>query len=91
MLIENKIKINLYRKTSLVRNKKPESLPVRYYVLICFNDMNGCIIFMRRHSQKKKKKVGEKWEKTHTGKSFFSSHCVKYARIRMLSDPYFPE
>ena len=59
MLIENKIKINLYRKTSLVRNKKPESLPVRYYVLICFNDMNGCIIFMRRHSQKKKKK----WEK----------------------------
>ena len=50
--------INLYRKTSLVRKKKPESLSVRYYVLICFNDMNGCIIFMRRHSQKKK--VGEK-------------------------------
>ena len=50
--------INLYRKTSLVRKKKPESLSVRYYVLICFNDMNGCIIFMRRHSQKKK------WEKS---------------------------
>ena len=60
MLIENKIMINLYRKTSLVRKKKPESLSVRYYVLICFNDMNGCIIFMRRHSQKKKKKSGRK-------------------------------
>ena len=58
MLIENKIMINLYRKTSLVRKKKAESLPVRYYVLICFNNMNGCIISMRRHSQKKK------WEKS---------------------------
>ena len=60
MLIENKIMINLYRKTSLVRNKKPESLPVRYYVLICFNYMNGCNIFMRIHSKKKKKKSGRK-------------------------------
>ena len=68
MLIENKIKINLYRKTSLVRNKKPESFPVRYYVLICFNDMNGCIIFMRRHSQKKKKKVGESGRKHILGR-----------------------
>ena len=58
--------INLYRKTSLVRKKKPESLSVRYYVLICFNDMNGCIIFMRRHSQKKK--VGESGRKHILGR-----------------------